>query len=249
MLTDLPWRSGVKVNALDAAMPFDFESRAAAKIKADKCLKIGIVGFGSFGQFLARRIAHQGHKVGSLSVHVRGSCLLQAPGEQVQQEHDETFELQVLAVSRTDYSAEAREMGVQFFTCHDDFAEQHPDVVILATSILSTRTVLEKLPLQRFRRSTLFVDVLSVKVFPKQVLLELLPGTMDILCTHPMFGPDSGKGAWTDLNFQFEQVRIAEGDDSRTRRVENFLDVRHTPILCALSPIRFPLNTCTIAVR
>lgn len=133
-------------------------------------------------------------------------------------------------MSRTDYSAEAQEMGVQFFRCHDDFAEQHPDVVILATSILSTRAVLEKLPLLRFRRSTLFVDVLSVKVFPKQVLLELLPDTMDILCTHPMFGPDSGKGSWTGLNFQFQQVRVATGDD-RARRVENFLDVRRLSTL------------------
>ena len=132
---------------------------------------------------------------------------------------------------------------MQFFTCHDDFAEQHPDVVILATSILSTKAVLEKLPLLRFRRSTLFVDVLSVKVFPKQVLLELLPDTMDVLCTHPMFGPDSGKGSWTGLNFMFEQVRVAEGD-SRTSRIENFLDVRHILIFCPSSLVCFPLNKC-----
>lgn len=52
------------MKALDAAMPFDFESRAAARMKAEKSLKIGIVGFGTFGQFLARRISQQGHKVG-----------------------------------------------------------------------------------------------------------------------------------------------------------------------------------------
>jgi hypothetical protein len=32
------------------------------------------------------------------------------------------------------------------------------------------------------------------QVFPKQLLLALLPPELDILCTHPMFGPDSGKG-------------------------------------------------------
>lgn len=136
-------------------------------------------------------------------------------------------------MSRTDYSVEAREMGVQFFQCSDDFAEQHPDVVILATSILSTRTVLQKLPLLRFRRSTLFVDVLSVKVFPKQVMLDLLPDTMDILCTHPMFGPDSGKGSWKGLNFQYEMVRTGH-DEARTKRVENFLEVRCTAVHRAL---------------
>lgn len=133
--------------------------------------------------------------------------------------------LQVLGVSRTGYSAEAEAVGASFYTCMDDFAEQHPDVVIIATSILSTRAVLEKLPLLRFRRSTLFVDVLSVKVFPKQVLLDKLPGTMDILCTHPMFGPDSGKGSWGGLNFQFEKVRIGTGAE-RESRAERFLQVR-----------------------
>jgi arogenate dehydrogenase (NADP+) len=53
----------VKVDALDAAMPFDFESMAADKLKAERALKIGVVGFGAFGRFLSRRIAQQGHKV------------------------------------------------------------------------------------------------------------------------------------------------------------------------------------------
>jgi arogenate dehydrogenase (NADP+) len=37
-------------------------------------------------------------------------------------------------------------------------------VVVLATSILSTEKVLRTLPVLRLRRNTLFVDVLSVKV-------------------------------------------------------------------------------------
>jgi hypothetical protein len=138
-------------------------------------------------------------------------------------------------------------------------------VVVLATSILSTEKVLRFLPVQRLRRNTLFVDVLSVKVsgracrtwqgldgvvvgmqvapselgcqgslpfavrisalddptaeswtvapmqsdgphvppcvlqvFPKQLLLSVLPNEVDILCTHPMFGPDSGGGQQAD---------------------------------------------------
>jgi hypothetical protein len=55
--------SGCLVKALDAAQPFDYESRAAAKLQANNALKIGIVGFGTFGQFLAKRMVTQGHKV------------------------------------------------------------------------------------------------------------------------------------------------------------------------------------------
>jgi hypothetical protein len=54
--------ASVKVFALDAAQPFDFEHRMQNKISKDKQLKIGIVGFGTFGQFLARRMVEAGHR-------------------------------------------------------------------------------------------------------------------------------------------------------------------------------------------
>ena len=55
----------------------------------------------------------------------------------------------------------------------DDFCEEHPDVVLLASSILSTDAVLRSLPLARLKRNTLFVDVLSVKEFPKCLFLQV----------------------------------------------------------------------------
>ncbi|KAK9193341.1 hypothetical protein WN944_004038 [Citrus x changshan-huyou] len=119
-------------------------------------LKIAIVGFGNFGQFLAKTIVRQGHTV--------------------------------LAYSRTDYSDVARKMGVSYFSDADDLCEEHPEVVLLCTSILSTEKVLKSLPFQRLKRSTLFVDVLSVKEFPRKLFFQHLPPDFDILCTHPMFG-------------------------------------------------------------
>uniref|UniRef100_A0A383WE60 Prephenate/arogenate dehydrogenase domain-containing protein n=1 Tax=Tetradesmus obliquus TaxID=3088 RepID=A0A383WE60_TETOB len=127
------------------------------KISKDKQLTIGIVGFGTFGQFLAKRFVQAGHRV--------------------------------LATSRTPYFSEAAAIGAEYFEDADDFCEEHPDIVILASSILSTEPVLRHLPLTRLKRSTLIVDVLSVKVFPKQLRLSRLPPELDILCTHPMFGP------------------------------------------------------------
>lgn len=79
------------------------------------------------------------------------------------------------ATSKRDYSIEAQNLGVIFFQDVDDLCEDHPDVVILATSILSTKSVVKSLPVQRLRRSTLIVDVLSVKSFPKQLMLSELP--------------------------------------------------------------------------
>jgi arogenate dehydrogenase (NADP+) len=38
-------------------------------------------------------------------------------------------------------------------------------------------------------------------------MAQELPENFDILCTHPMFGPESGKDSWAGLTFQYEKVR------------------------------------------
>lgn len=59
--------------------------------------------------------------------------------------------------------------------CRDmnGFCDEHPDVVMLCTSILSTASVLRSLPVERLKGDTLFVDVLSVKEFAKQLFLSV----------------------------------------------------------------------------
>ncbi|CAL5049641.1 unnamed protein product [Urochloa decumbens] len=161
-----------RIRAVDAAQPFDYESRAAGLLEERQRLKIAIVGFGNFGQFLARTFARQGHTL--------------------------------LAHSRTDHSALAATLGASFFTDPHDLCECHPDVVLLATSILSAEAVLRSLPVHRLRRNTLFVDVLSVKEFPKN-LLSSLPPDFDVICTHPMFGPESARDGWDGLPFVFDK--------------------------------------------
>ncbi|KAJ8449878.1 hypothetical protein Cgig2_029240 [Carnegiea gigantea] len=178
-------------NPDSAAMPSD----SSEKIGSDVKLKIAIIGFGNFGQFLAKTIVKQGHHV--------------------------------LAYSRSDYSRAAADIGVRFFSDADDLCEEHPEVILLCTSILSTERVLRSLPLHRLRRSTLFADVLSVKEFPRSLFLHLLPPEFDILCTHPMFGPDSGKAGWDGLPFVFDMVRVGSGP-TRVARVKAFLDIFRT---------------------
>lgn len=54
---------------------------------------------------------------------------------------------------------------------------------------------------------------------------------MDVLCTHPMFGPDSGKGSWGGLNFMYDKVRIGAGSQ-RQARIDGFLQVGPVPATC-----------------
>ncbi|VFQ70735.1 unnamed protein product [Cuscuta campestris] len=182
----------LRIRAIDAAQHNDCESQISNIFPKSRKLKIAVLGFGNFGQFLAKAFVRQGHLV--------------------------------MAHSRSDYSLAAQSIGASFFSDPHDLCEQHPDVILLCTSIISAETVLRSLPIQRLRRSTLFVDVLSVKEFPKNIFLQFLPHHFDILCTHPMFGPESGKGSWRGLPFVFDKVRIGD-EESRVLRAERFLDI------------------------
>ncbi|XP_022714796.1 arogenate dehydrogenase 2, chloroplastic-like [Durio zibethinus] len=181
-----------QINCIDAAQPFDYESHLKNRYIQSTSLKIAIVGFGNFGQFLSKTFRRHHHTL--------------------------------LAHSRTDYTDVANQLGVSFYSDPNDLFEQHPDVVLLSTSILSTETLLQQLPFQRLRRNTLFVDVLSVKEFPRNLFLKYLPSDFDILCTHPMFGPESGKNTWAGLPFVYDKVRIGN-EESRVKRCEKFLRI------------------------
>ncbi|KAK6929523.1 Prephenate dehydrogenase, nucleotide-binding domain [Dillenia turbinata] len=141
-----------------------------------RTLKIGLVGFGNFAQFLAKTMLKQGHTL--------------------------------TATSRTDYSNLCLQLGISFFRNPGSFLESNNDVIVFCTSILSLSDVIKAMPLHILKKPTLFVDVLSVKQHPRDLLLQELPEDSDVLCTHPMFGPESGKNGWKDLAFVFDRVRI-----------------------------------------
>ncbi|PKI72693.1 hypothetical protein CRG98_006901, partial [Punica granatum] len=189
-------RRAFRIQCIDAAQPYDSEFKLSLAHSSHGTspdpLKIAIIGFGNFGQFLAKTLTRQGHEV--------------------------------LAHSRSDHSHAALQLGVRFFSDPSDLFEEHPEVILLCTSIISTGQFLKTLPLQRLKRSTLFVDVLSVKEFSKNLMLKVLPADFDIICSHPMFGPESAKHGWKGLFFVYEKVRIGN-EDSRVLRCEKFLDI------------------------
>lgn len=143
-------------------------------------LKIGIVGFGPFAQFLAKTMVKQGH------------C--------------------ITATSRSDYSDLCTQMGISFFRNMNEFLESDNDVLLFCTSILSLSQVISAIPFNFLKKPALFADVLSVKEHPRDLMLQVLPHESDVLCTHPMFGPDSGKHGWKGLPFMYDKIRIRNED-------------------------------------
>ncbi|KAH9253552.1 hypothetical protein BASA81_008388 [Batrachochytrium salamandrivorans] len=154
-------------------------------------LKIGLVGFGNFGQFLAKKMRSLGHPVLAWS---RASASYAAVAEEL----DVTLVDNLLQL--------LREPGL--------------DVVLISTSILSFEHIIQQLP-ANLLQGKLVVDVLSVKTLPKRLFLEHYESTpgIDLLCTHPMFGPESGKFSWKALPFVYEKVRC--GNEERTERFLN----------------------------
>eukprot|EP01039_Chlorochromonas_danica_P003344 gene3344-3667_t len=151
-------------------------------------LKIGIVGFGKFGQFLAKTFAKNN---------------------------------QVYCVDKDDMSGVAKELNCEFYPLYDlmSFSKLNLDVILFSVSIISFEDVLKNFP-KDILRGKLIVDVLSVKVHAKETMLNQLPSDCDILCTHPMFGPESGKYSWQGLPFIYERIRTLDYD-----RVERFLNI------------------------
>ncbi|CAN6194920.1 unnamed protein product [Urochloa humidicola] len=175
----------------DAAPCHDDVDPPAPAAPAPAALRVGIVGFGNFGQFIAGGIQRQGHVV--------------------------------LAASRSDYSVYCAEIGLllraggQFFRSVDALCEERPDVLLICSSILSTESVVRAIPFHKLYSDTIVADVLSVKEFPRNLLLEVLPPGFGIICTHPMFGPESGKHGWGKLPFVYDKVRVAESGDQATK--------------------------------
>ncbi len=70
------------------------------------------------------------------------------------------------------------------------------------------------------KRGTVVLDVSSVKVRPVEMMMKYLGPEVDILGTHPLFGPQSGKNGIEGLNIVLCPVRSKWG-----LMMERFLDV------------------------
>lgn len=143
-------------------------------------ITIGIYGFGRFGQFLAHSLKKSFH---------------------------------IITCSRTDYSKYNINLeGITFIHNLDSFFAHKMDILIIATSIISFQKslLLLSLKLCQLKNPILLIDVCSVKEYPKQLMLEYFSDFphMEILCTHPMFGPDSAKGSFQNLPFMYDKVKL-----------------------------------------
>ncbi len=99
--------------------------------------------------------------------------------------------------------AAAQAMGVAFGTLEEAAA---CEVVIVAVPVPAMRGVFASLA-PHLKPGTLVIDVGSVKMLPVQWMTELLPAHVDLVATHPLFGPQSARDGLAGLRFVVCPVR------------------------------------------
>ena len=84
------------------------------------------------------------------------------------------------------------------------------DIVMLAVPVQKLRQVLaDTAPL--LKPDALVIDVCSVKMGPTSWMREILPKSVSIVGTHPLFGPQSGKNGIMGLNIAVCEIRGGRG--------------------------------------
>ncbi|MBN1257280.1 MAG: prephenate dehydrogenase, partial [Planctomycetes bacterium] len=90
------------------------------------------------------------------------------------------------------------------------------EIVALSVPIPAFIQILPQIA-EYIQPGALVMDVASVKVRPVELMLEYLPPHCEIISTHPLFGPESGKDGLAGL-----RVAVAEVRTERTQCVVDF---------------------------
>ncbi len=99
--------------------------------------------------------------------------------------------------------AAARAMDVGFGSLE---AAAECEVVVVAVPVPAMEGVFEALA-PRLRPGALVIDVGSVKMLPVSWMMAHLPAHVDLVATHPLFGPQSARGGLAGLRFVVCPVR------------------------------------------
>ncbi len=142
--------------------------------------RIGIIGFGRFGELTARYLS---------------------------------TDFSVFVYTRSDKEKVIRACGARPVSLETACGQP---IVVLCMPISAMQESLRQVaPL--LREGALVVDVCSVKVYPVQWMRELLPETVSILPTHPMFGPDSAANSLKGRKIVLCPERIDGGQYEKIR--------------------------------
>jgi prephenate dehydrogenase len=123
-----------------------------------------------------------------------------------------------LSIYEVDQKKQAEIKGLAL-KCEGLSAVAKKDIVLVAVPISSFEEAVKEIA-PHLNPGTIFVDVCSVKETPLEIMKKYLPSSIDILATHPMFGPDSAKESLKGSKIVLCPFRISP---PRLQKVEDYL--------------------------
>lgn len=113
---------------------------------------------------------------------------------------------EVIVYSRRDVSIEAQEIGAT----QKSFEEVCGCEFVMISVVVQyfEETLIKMKP--HLKEGACVFDVCSVKEVPIQLMLKYIPENINIIATHSLFGPNSGKDGIKDLNIVLIQVRASD---------------------------------------
>jgi len=97
------------------------------------------------------------------------------------------FDVTITGRNKTAGETVSKKMGVKYAE-HNMEAASEADVVVVSVPIAATVETIREIA-SSLKKGTLLVDVTSVKEKPSRVMAECAPEGVEVLPTHPMFGP------------------------------------------------------------
>lgn len=80
------------------------------------------------------------------------------------------------------------------------------DIIVVAVPVQKMEDVLRAIA-PKLKPGTLVLDVGSVKIKPTGLMKNILPKHIDVIGTHPLFGPQTGKNGIKGLNIVIANIR------------------------------------------
>ena len=130
----------------------------------------------------------------------------------------------VIVYSHRDVSKDCAEMGIAQGTLKNVCLA---DIVIIACAISDFEKTVKEIR-NFLRHGTIVMDVCSVKIMPCVAMKKYFPKKIELLGTHPMFGPDSAKNGLIGLKMVLCPVRIS---DENLSFIKNYFKKLHLEII------------------
>ncbi|PIN89074.1 hypothetical protein COU57_06630 [Candidatus Pacearchaeota archaeon CG10_big_fil_rev_8_21_14_0_10_32_14] len=139
-------------------------------------MKIGIIGFGNFGKFMASHLKNKSY---------------------------------IIVTDIIDKKEEAEQIGVEFGSLEEVLKQK---IIILSVEMENLRDTLHSIK-DKISPGTLVLDVCSLKLFSSKLMEDLLPKNIEIIGTHPLFGPQSAKDLIEGMKIAICNIRSNKIDD------------------------------------